>query len=90
MLAFSIQGRRNNDLVLLHSSADFHVLSNFSPGILLGLDVIHPTGMVIDIRSGRAQVQDVSFPIYDMRGKTMSAKNLGGDGMNVVANAGLD
>ncbi|CCF51915.1 hypothetical protein NDA11_001340 [Ustilago hordei] len=32
--------------------------------------------MVIDIRSGRAQVQDVSFPIYDTRGKTMSAKNV--------------
>ncbi|KAJ1570410.1 hypothetical protein NDA14_001934 [Ustilago hordei] len=75
MLAFSIQGRRQNDPVLLRSSADFHMLSNFSPGILLGLDVIHSTSMVIDICSGRVQVQDASSPIYNTRGKTMSAKN---------------
>ncbi|KAJ1022896.1 hypothetical protein NDA13_004946 [Ustilago tritici] len=76
MLVFSIQGRRNNNLVLLHSLADFHMLSNFSPGILLGLDVIHSTGMVIDICSSRVQVQDISFPIYNTRGKTMSTKNV--------------
>ncbi|SAM63572.1 uncharacterized protein UBRO_20422 [Ustilago bromivora] len=76
MLSFSIQGRRDENLVLLWSSADFHVLSNFSPGILLGLDVIHSTGMVIDIHSGRSHIQGISFPIYDTRGKTMSLENV--------------
>ncbi|SOV01665.1 uncharacterized protein UDID_18167 [Ustilago sp. UG-2017a] len=76
MLAFSIQGRKNDNLVSLCSSADFHILSNFSPGILLGLDIIRATSMVIDVCLGRSHIQDNSFPIYNTRGKTMSLKNV--------------
>ncbi|SAM83346.1 uncharacterized protein UBRO_20294 [Ustilago bromivora] len=75
-LAFSIQGRKNDNPVSLHSSTDFHILSNFSPGILLGLDIICVTSMVIDVCLGRSHIQDISFPIYDTRGKTMSSKNV--------------
>ncbi|SOV08666.1 uncharacterized protein UDID_17686 [Ustilago sp. UG-2017a] len=75
-LAFLVQGRRDVDPVLLCSSADFHVLSDFGPGILLGLDIICSAGLVINISSGRAHIQDVSFPIYNSKGKTMSSKNV--------------
>ncbi|SNX86178.1 uncharacterized protein MEPE_04887 [Melanopsichium pennsylvanicum] len=75
-LDLSIQGRRDNKATHLHSSADFHILRDFKPGVLLGLDVIRSCGIVIDVKSGRATVGDVSFPVYDTRGKAMSAKSV--------------
>ncbi|SNX82872.1 uncharacterized protein MEPE_01578 [Melanopsichium pennsylvanicum] len=75
-IAFSIQGRRDGQPVHIHSSADFHVLRNFRPGVCLGLDVIRLCGVVIDVKAGRALVDKISFPIYDTRGKAMSSRSV--------------
>ncbi|SPO28028.1 uncharacterized protein UTRI_05171 [Ustilago trichophora] len=75
-LSFGIQGRRDDKPIRLCSSADFHVVRNFAPGLCLGLDVVHSSGMVIDVQAGRAWVQNVSFPVYDTRGNPLTPKRI--------------
>ncbi|EPQ31343.1 uncharacterized protein PFL1_01527 [Pseudozyma flocculosa PF-1] len=67
-LPFSIAANAKQEAIDIQSSADFHVVRNFGPGLCFGIDVIKSLGIVIDSARGIATTDEGTFPVYDTKG----------------------
>ncbi|SPO36662.1 uncharacterized protein PSFLO_02133 [Pseudozyma flocculosa] len=73
-LRFHIPATRDGAPVLLATEADFHVMKDFGPKVCIGVDTIAAIEPVFDVATGTATAQGATFPIFDTKGKPLTAK----------------